>query len=85
MLINYPKTVLIPLWPADPAAVLEEERQHAPDRPYQVSSRAKYLGFQVGPDGHKASWDKPLLKYIDRLRLWNWSLLGLQFALKVFV
>jgi hypothetical protein len=84
MLINYPKTVLIPLWPEDVATVLAEERLRAPDRPYQIARRAKYLGFQVGPDGHATSWDKPLVKYEERLRLWNWSLLGLQFALKVY-
>jgi hypothetical protein len=84
MKINYPKTVLIPLWLGQTDTVTREERLASPDRPYLVSRSAKYLGYQVGPAGHASSWDKPLAKYTARLHMWNWSQLGAQFALKVY-
>ena len=42
-----------------------------------VDSKAKYLGFYVGPGRGSLSWETALKKYIGRARLWGTMGLGL--------
>ena len=70
--LNLPKTVIIPLWDED----LEQAKARIVTAntgwaPVAVSYRGTYLGFAVGPEKGDSSWDKPIQKYIDRVRTWG--------------
>ena len=81
LVLNIPKTVIIPLWPADIDKVRAEvaHRLHA-WREVAVAGWGKYLGFATGPEKKSHSWDGALAKFLERIRAWDWSSLGLQFA-----
>ena len=81
LILNLPKTVLIPLWPAPLENVKAELARRLPAwAAVEVARWGTYLGFATGPGKQDHSWDKPLLKYQQRIAQWNWSGLGLQYA-----
>ena len=43
-----------------------------------------FLGFVIGPEHASRSWDKPLRKYIDRIRAGSWSKFGLHGASVIY-
>jgi hypothetical protein len=83
--LNMRKCVLIPLGDRGPTAVQAHlERSGSPWFGVKVSTHGKYLGFEVGPGRGTSSWTKPVQKAWDRVRLWEWSRLGLFFATQVW-
>ena len=70
--LNMPKTYLIPLAPGDPAAV---RRRLADLQPgwgsVQIDTRARYLGFELGPGRGHLAYDKPFQKVLERSQWWG--------------
>ena len=80
-----PKTVVIPLGDRVPEAVQASWRtsQH-PWATLSFVTCGKYPGFIVGPGHGSRSWDKPLRKFVERVRSWDWARLGLHGAATVY-
>ena len=79
--LNLPKTVVIPLWPANFPEVRSVIANNIPAwADVSVDVCGVYLGFATGPGKGNRSWDKPLSKFTSRVKLWDWSALGLFFA-----
>ena len=49
-----------------------------------VASWARYLGFALGPGKGLHSWDKALVKYIDRSEWWGKAGYGLMLTLRAY-
>ena len=83
--INISKTVLIPLGDRTPAAVGQVIREAGGAwAGISVSGCGKYLGFIIGPDRASRSWDKPIKKFVDRIRMWDWTIMGLHGASVIY-
>ena len=83
--LNIPKTVIVPLGghtPEEVTRILQERDDVWKD--VLCAHKATYLGFVIGPDKQEASWYKPVAKAMDRVRSWDWSNLGFQFASSVY-
>ena len=81
LILNLPKTVVIPLWPANLATVRTQLTEQVPIwKDVGVAWWATYLGFATGPGKMNHSWDKAFAKYTERIRAWGWAALGLQYA-----
>jgi hypothetical protein len=83
--LNMKKCILIPLGDRGPAAVQAYlERSGSPWFGAKVCTHGRYLGFEVGPGRGSHSWDKPVQKAWDRVRLWDWSRLGLFYSTQIW-
>ena len=83
--LNAHKTVLVPLAPYVPEQVRAKLQQHAPLwSAFDIASKAKYLGFIVGPGRGSLSWTSPSRKYMDRANLWAKLGLGLLHTINAF-
>ena len=83
--LNVKKCVLIPLGDRGPLAVKAYlERTGSPWFGVKVAHHGKYLGFEIGPEKDHLSWHKPIQKAWERVRLWDWSRLGLFYASQVY-
>ena len=83
--LNLPKTVLIPLFHTDTAALTEQMAQACPGwAGVRVAFHAKYLGFYLGPGrGHHAYAD-PLRIYSERASGWGSAGVGLLYTLTAY-
>ena len=76
--LNLPKTVVIPLSLVDLPTWRAQFQNINPDwRNIQVSTKAKYLGFVLGPGRGHDTYDKPLAKFRQRAREWGRAGAGL--------
>ena len=50
----------------------------------KVASWGRYLGFATGPGKGNHTWDKPVEKFLNRLKDWHWSLLGMHGASVIY-
>ena len=70
--LNLPKTVMVPLWTLDAAAVQQQFREQHPGwdgiRP---ETHARYLGFELGPGRARFSFNKPITKLLERAQWWG--------------
>ena len=81
LVLNLPKTVLIPLWPSTMEVVRAQMARILPNwSAVSVARWALYLGFATGPEKMDHSWDRALNKFIQRISTWEWTSLGLQYA-----
>jgi hypothetical protein len=81
MVLNIPKTVIIPLWHQPLAGIKGKIAQELPDwRDVEVNTAGRYLGFMSGPGKGTLSWTKANLKYEERVGLWSSQGLGLQYS-----
>ena len=46
----------------------------------KISDKGTYLGFAIGPGRGSSSWDKPLAKYVSRVKRWSCLGGGMQYA-----
>ena len=81
MKLNVAKTVLIPLWGGHAVALEEAKHVLAQVCPawgsFQVVGAGKYLGIWIGPTTGTTTWDKPLLKFKQRVIDWTRLRLGM--------
>ena len=42
------------------------------------------MEFATGPGKANHSWNKPIAKFLDRIKLWAWSTLGLRAAMVLY-
>ena len=83
--LNMEKTVVIPLGDRRPEEVaIALATQHHSWAVMKFASSGKYLGFWIGPEKGDKSWQAPVRKFLDRVRAWNWSILGLHGAALVY-
>ena len=83
--LNLAKCVLIPLGDRSCSAVKASISEWCPPwTAMKVADSGKYLGMIIGPGKGNLSWMAPLRKAWDRVRMWEWSKLGLQFAARVW-
>ena len=76
--LNVSKTVLVPLSQFEPVHIRARLAELAPLwGAVIVDSKAKYLGFYVGPGRGLLSWEAAFKKFIERARLWGTMGLGL--------
>ena len=81
LVLNIPKTVIIPLWPGDLEAIRVKVAELVPSwQNVAVAWWATYLGIAKGPKKDDHSWDNALKKFGERIMLWDWSALGRQYA-----
>ena len=81
LVLNMPKTVIIPLWPVQLETLRLQIAEQLPGwKNVAVSFWGTYLGFAVGPEKRDRSWVKALQRFKDRIVMWNWSGLGLHYA-----
>ena len=81
LVLNIPKTVIIPLWPVQLSTLRIQIGEQLPYwKDVAVSMWGTYLGFATGPEKENHSWDKALNKFRERIELWSWSNLGLHYA-----
>ena len=79
--LNVDKSVVIPLGDRSPARVSADLISSGdPWATLQCSGAGKYLGLFIGPEKANRSWEKPLAKFVQRLRVWDWKKVGLQGA-----
>ena len=73
LMLNISKTVFIPLWPLSSSRGLRSLIQELCPlwKDIRICSKAKYLGFMIGPDAKNDSWSKPLDKYNQRVAEWE--------------
>ena len=71
--LNIKKTVFIPLWPHNSECGLRNLiRELCPAwRNVKIASKAKYLGFVIGPGARDDSWEAPTTKYMKRISSWE--------------
>ena len=70
--LNLPKTVYVPLHTTDLVTWSQEfQRLHPIWHDITIASKAKYLGFILGPGRDHDSYLKPIAKYIQRASDWN--------------
>ena len=82
LLLNFGKTVLVPLYQFDEVQVREIVATNAPDwGGVCIAKAAKYLGYFVGPGKGTESWTAPLQKFRERAK--QWGRLGLGWLLTV--
>ena len=68
MRLNFPKTVVIPLWTSDvDRAATEIANVHSSAHLFRVTSAFKHLGMLVGPGAHRNRWDAPVAKFLSRV------------------
>ena len=70
--LNLPKTVLVPLFHGEHAAILHDVLAASPGwGGLRVAGRARYLGYLLGPDRGHSSYDKAFDKVLDRAAWWG--------------
>ena len=70
--LNLPKTVVVPLYPAEFHEVASNIRHAARIwAGIKVAGAAKYLGFYLGPNREHLTTLKPIQKYLDRATNWG--------------
>ena len=79
--LNVDKTVCIPLWPSS----AEEAKSFIYSHISQwdqliVAQKGTYLGFVLGPGKATSSWDKPVAKYLERVKRWSQLGGGMQYG-----
>ena len=85
LVLNIPKTVIIPLWPSSPSSVKNMLRDmFAPWKDVQVTYAAKYLGFMVGPQAGPKQWSGAINKFRSRCQAWRQLHLGLQYDARIY-
>ena len=83
--LNLSKTIIIPLGDVNLQAYKTRlEQSSSPWALCSVAGWGRYLGFAVGPAAGDKSWDRPIQKFVQRVRDWNWSSLGLHGATLVY-
>lgn len=77
--LNVHETVFIPLWPlVDAKALRNLITELCPMwRNIDISTKGKYLGFQIGPGASSSSWTAPIDKYTKRVEAWSVGRTGL--------
>ena len=79
--LNVDKTVAIPLWEVDHAALRRETTAIVPAwSSVSIVDSGTYLGFKTGPGKATSSWEKPLDKYQARAKQWRNLGAGMQYA-----
>ena len=85
MQVNVAKTIGIPLWPAAVADVRKVICDAAPAwKDLPLKAAGVYLGCVIGPGKHGDEWRRAAARFADRIRLWQWSSLGLYFATVIY-
>jgi exonuclease III len=86
--LNYSKTIIVPLWmerELDYGLIKDTlDRSGGSWREVLIQSKAKYLGFLVGPGRDDSIWDKPCRKWIQRATAWAKAGCGLQYSAMVY-
>jgi hypothetical protein len=86
--LNYSKTIIVPLWMERELdyGLIKDVLDQCGDgwRDILIRSKAKYLGFLVGPGRDDSIWDKPCRKWIQRTTAWSKSECGLQYSAMVY-
>eukprot|EP00973_Karenia_brevis_P057476 7994920-Karenia_brevis.AAC.1 len=61
LLLNLPKSEIIPLWDSSLRSIHRAIADEMPEwNSVSVNSSARYLGFSVGPDRNSHMWSKAL-------------------------
>ena len=86
MSLNVNKTVFIPLWPCNDFSDLRRSLGEvcAAWQEMLIQRSGKYLGYILGPGAGNSSWEKPLVKYVERAKLWSSLRLGLHYNMLVY-
>ncbi len=83
--LNVLKTVVVPLYQVKEEVIRDKISAQAPDwGGVCIDSKAKYLGYYVGPGRSDQSWEGPLLKYLDRAKQWGRLGVGLLTSLQAY-
>ena len=84
LILNLPKTVLVPLWkcslPRLRRVILDDLPELAG---IELSFSAKYLGWWTGPEGRLRIWDEAVAKYIKAVRRWATGRWGFALSVKI--
>ncbi len=73
------KCISIPLDGGDKEAFRDKLTRAVPEwARMQVQLKGKHLGYTVGPEDGKSSWEEPLAKYVSRSRQWDNQAVGLR-------
>ena len=83
--LNFPKTVVIPLWDElEPNAKQEMTAKDSSWSGVEFREVATYLGFVIGPGKGDSSWDKACRKYFQRVWLWSAQKQGLHISIYAY-
>ena len=85
LLLNLPKTAVVPRYPHDVAGLHAQLSTSAPAwGGVAITDAAKYLGYYVGPGRGASSWDGPFRTYQERARLWGSLGFGMLLSLEAY-
>ena len=83
--LNLPKTVYVPIDTIDIDIWKEQIAKHHPAwATIQVSRRAKYLGFVLGPDRGTHIFEQPINKFLQRAKDWSYTGCGLALTMLAY-